>query len=99
MAFERRDHGGPGDPQVAVALAEMPLICPLIGQSLAHEAAGAAAGQNARDGLRVRVDRLEGLLIGERGEVGGKPRRQHGAHLAQCEGTGEVEEVAQGSKK
>ena len=70
MALQRLDHERPGDVQLAVALPEVALVLSRLSQPRANEIAGASARQNARDRLALGMQRFQGLLIGEGGEVG-----------------------------
>lgn len=95
VPLESRDYRRSRHSEATIAFPEMLLIGPLVCQTLTNEIAGAAPRQYPGHRIGIAMERLERVLIGKGGEVGGEAARQHRPHLAQGERARDIEEVAQ----
>lgn len=94
VRLERADDPLAVVAEVAIARPEPRLILLGLGVALGHEVAGAAAVEDPRHGLCVRVEAAQDHLLRRREQVAGQPRRQHRTHLAQGERARDVQEEA-----
>jgi hypothetical protein len=83
VSLEGLDDHGPGNLESSVSLAKMAFVFLGICQAGTHEIAGTASNENPRYRLGIIVQRLEGLLLGGRGQVRMGAMRDHGPDFAQ----------------
>jgi hypothetical protein len=98
MAFQSRDSQRSADLSLTKALPQVSLVLAGVGVSQPHEVAGAAADEQAGDGLDAAGGRFEDLLFDRVGQINSNPVRHHGPDLAQGERARDVEEIAHGAR-
>jgi hypothetical protein len=99
VLLQRGDNRRPVEPEPTVAFPQMALVLVAIGLPRTKKITGAAADEQAGDGVGTPMERLENPLVLGVGEIHSDAGGHHGADLTQGERARDVQEVTQRSGK